>query len=141
MRGHQLRALIISTIEAITPDFQATSRDRFRYDPDQSDTEQRPHRSFVLVQGQLSPSTSFTTHQKTAAFRLVVYYEDSPNAGDITLADGERIQTALWAVNGTLHPDISGISQMGDWIPNQSSTPNMLEATIDFAVSYSLTFS
>lgn len=140
MRGHDLRKLIISIIEAITPDFQATSRDRFVCDPDQSDTELRPHRSFVLIQGQLSPSTSFTTHQKTTTFRLVVYYADSPNAGDVILADGERIQTALWAVNGTLHPDISGVNQMGDWIPNQSSQPNMLEATIDFTVSYSLTF-
>lgn len=137
MRASDLRALIIARIEALTVDDKASSADLFRHDADQTDDEVRPERSFILVQGQLSPTTTFTALTVTATFRLQVYYADTPTVGDRICDDGERIIQSLHAIGAAMHPHITGTVDLGDWIPGTAN--DQVVCAIDFTVSYTLT--
>jgi len=141
MRGHELQAIVIARLEALTVDFSAHSGDRLRHDPDQTADEVRPERTFLLEQGQLEPSTTIVPGTLRTAMRLRAFYVDGPDVGKRIISDGERVLVMLPSISGNDHADIHGVAALGEWIPQQSRrVPAQIECTVDFIVSYRLTF-
>lgn len=138
MRGHECHAIIKAAIEAIVPDFQASVSDRFIFDDDESADEARPHRSCLLLQGQLKPPGTMTGGNSRAAGRLEVYYADTPQIGTIVLSDGEQVMKTLRGLGRAQHQDFYGVVELGDWVPE--ARDGQLVASIDFVWGYNLTF-
>lgn len=136
MRAREIAPLIIAAIEAIVPDEQTSARDRFCYVPDETDGEDRPQRAFLLVQGQLSPSTTYSPLNRSVTYRLIVSYQNEPGVAARMLDDGERIMNALWGLQGNVHPDLCGVRTMGDWIPTDAGE-GRIDCQLDFAIAYS----
>lgn len=148
MRASAIYDLLVDVVEGITPDEQASVGDVFRHDPDQTDNEVRPERSFIIEQGQLSPSETFVPKTVSTVLRLRVYYVDDPGVGRRIAADGERIIAALAPLHGngtyvdktgatrTVDATFHACTELGDWVPAQAE---QIEATIDVRAKYTLT--
>lgn len=137
MRAHEIQKIVVEQVEALPVDFPAHAADAYRYDADQTDDEARSEGSFILEQGQLSGLPGMTS----TAMRLRMFFVDGPEVGKRIVSAGERVRTMLPGISGALHQDLHGTSQIGDWIPSQSRrVPQQITCTIDFIVSYRLTF-
>lgn len=139
MYGRALHALLVARFEALVPLDQAAVTDLFRHDPDATDGEVRPNRSFQLFRGQLGPSESFTPLLVRRTFRLRRFYVDAPSIGDIIDDDDEQVMTTLYGFGAADHVDISGVVAMGDCIRTEGRAPQQLVADLDFVIAYTLT--
>ena len=102
MRASAVRTALIDRIEAITPDDQATHRDRFvaldlRHNTDRGVTV--ADRCFTVELAQLTPSILITPNTQNATYEIDVYYMAQNGVEDRIALDAERIINALYSIH------------------------------------------
>lgn len=135
MRLSDLQALIIERLEAIAVDDPQSVADVFRHDPDQTDDEVRPERSFLLLQGQISPTTTFGPSIQASTMQAQFFYVDNPGASKRVADDGERVLQCLYWLH-TVHADVQNVVALGDWVPGPGAQTSQIVCTVDFTVAY-----
>lgn len=141
MRADAIYDLLVARFEALTIDGAVSVSDVLTHDPQTAD-EARPEMSFVLEQGQLSPSDTMTTLTPLAYFRARFYLIDGPLVRQRITSLGERVLVSLVTFVGgpSTDLDIIGVVKLGDWIPARAEgVEGLITCSIDFAVKYRLT--
>jgi len=116
-RAHTIIAGIISKLEAITPDEQSGSADKFRHNPgiDVTDAAISRDRAFAIapaspVVRDMRYISSTTPAVCSAEFDLAVAYQATRHARDRILKDSERILVALETFQGENSSDVLEVS-------------------------------
>lgn len=140
MRGEDLQDLMIAGIDGLTVDSPADAADHFRHDAGQTDDgNRRPDRTWQLLQGQLSLGAGFNQRTMRAVFEGWFYYAESDKTAARIIADGERVLCFLPTINGLMHPDIVGCSEIGDWVPQEDDVAGQIVCKVSWAVTYMVT--
>lgn len=137
MRASAVRTALIDQIEAITPDSQATHRDRFvaldlRHNTDRGVTV--ADRCFTVELAQLTPSILITPNTQSATYEIDVYYMAQEGVEDRIALDAERIIHALYSIH-TQAADLYK-ADIGPIAVNDTVFENILTATLTVDLTY-----
>ena len=137
MRASGVRQALIDQIQAITPDSQATHRDRFvaldlRHKSDRGVTVS--DRCFVVELAQITPSVLITPNTQTATYEIDVFYMAQDGVEDRIALDAERIVHALYSIH-TQDADLY-TAEIGPIAVNDTMYENILSATTTVDVTY-----
>lgn len=137
MRASGVRQALIDQIEAITPDTQATHRDRFialdlRHKSDRGVTVS--DRCFVVELAQITPSILITPNTQTATYEIDVFYMAQDGVEDRIALDAEQIIAALYSIHAQA-ADLYN-ADIGPVAVNDTVYDNVLSATLTVELTY-----
>ena len=137
MRASEVKAAIVSKLEAITPDDMATHRDRFvgvdlRHRSDQGVV--MADRTFVVELAQVAPSALISPGTQVITYDVHVFYAAQDGIEDRVAKDAERLIDALYL----LHTEAADIFYTSIQPLQLSDTvfDGLLEAVISVDATY-----
>lgn len=137
MRASEVRAAIVTAIEAITPDGQAGGRDALKHvDMQGREVHGAPDRLFRVAMARIPRRADLATMDAFISEHTIeVFYTAAPGVDDRVAGDCERIVDALL----TLHSTASDIMRVDIEPGSVAEDDSLVVARIDVATLYRLT--
>ena len=137
MRASEVRAAIVTAIEAITPDGQAGGRDALKHvDMQGREVHGAPDRRFRVAMARIPRRADLATMDAFISENTIeVFYTAAPGVDDRVAGDCERIVDALL----TLHATASDIMRVDIEPGSVAEDDSLVVARIDVATLYRLT--